>query len=145
MRTRAYFSIFFVGMWTQNVPALMLGLVLDLFAAHEVFLCLVLIGYRLRLDVRFTTAMLWLGCGWYALTRVVQTAMLATMIIGWARNPAVNRTPAFLFTTVLCGAFTVIQAYTLVIYHNIGKRLRNRRATALAAGTAAAKAPVLPK
>lgn len=90
-----YFSIFFVGMWTQNVPALMMGLVLDLFAAHEVFLYLVLIGYRLRLDARFTNAMLWLGCGWDALTRVVETAVLATMIIG--------RTPAFLFTTVLCG------------------------------------------
>lgn len=139
-----YFSIFFVGLWTQNVPALLMGLVLDLFAAHEVFLYIVLIGYRLHLDVRFTTAMLWLGCGWYALTRLVQSAMLATMIVGWSRNPAVNRTPAFLFTTVLCGAFTVIQAYTLVIYHGIGQRVRNRAAAPAAGGAAVAKAAVLP-
>lgn len=121
-----YFVVLIVAIWTLNAPALIIGLVLDWMACHEVLLYLALLAYRLEFPKRLALPILWVGCAWYVLTRVFQTALLGYMIIGWANHPAVNHTPAYVVTSLLCGAFTVIQAYTLVIYKGIWHRIQTR-------------------
>lgn len=118
-----FFTIILMGLWTENPAVCAIGIVLDLFACHEVFLYISLVFYRLQVPRKYTISMLGLSCAWYTLTRVLQTVLLLYMIIGWAMNPAVKYTPAFIITAILCGAFTVIQAYTLVIYKAIGVKV----------------------
>jgi hypothetical protein len=135
-----FFTIIIMGVWTSNVAVLCIGIILDWFVAHECFLYVVLVMYRLQAPRRLTLGALYWACGWYIATRIVQTVLLLYPIISWAFIPAVATTPAFIITAVFCGAFTVIQAYTLVIYKAIGiKLLRQESAsssTAAAAGGA---------
>jgi hypothetical protein len=77
---------------------------------------------------------------YYVATRLLQTVMVLYMIIGWAGYPAVRATPAFIVVATLFGAFSVIQAYTLVIYRAIGRKLaRNNKSIPFAAEEAAAE------
>lgn len=124
-----FFTIILMGVWTENTALLSIGVVLDLFACHEALLYVVLVSYRLKLHVTFTKAVLYTSCIWYTLTRVFQTIVLVYMIVCWAANPDVKLTPGFIITSMLCGAFTVIQAYTLVIYRAMGLKI-NRRGNA---------------
>lgn len=83
----------------------------------------VLLGYRLKWPQRTTKSLMTFALGYYIITRLLQTAMVLYMIIVWAGYPAVRTTPAFIVVATLFGAFSVIQAYTLVIYHAIGRKL----------------------
>eukprot|EP00878_Enallax_costatus_P038439 GHUV01043673.1.p1 GENE.GHUV01043673.1~~GHUV01043673.1.p1 ORF type:complete len:423 (+),score=82.42 GHUV01043673.1:253-1521(+) len=121
-----FFTIILMGLWTENTAVLSIGVVLDLFACHEAPLYVVLVSYRLKLNVTFSKLMLYTSCIWYVLTRVFQTVVLVYMIVCWATNPSVKLTPGFIITSMLCGAFTVIQAYTLVIYRAMGRKILSR-------------------
>jgi hypothetical protein len=104
-----------------TIPAA--GIVLDLFACHEAPLYVALLGYRLRWNVTFTRTVLRFACVWYIATRVFQTVVIMYMIAGFARMPAIRYAPEFVITSLLFGAFTIIQAYTLVIYHAIYRKV----------------------
>eukprot|EP00878_Enallax_costatus_P015634 GHUV01016379.1.p1 GENE.GHUV01016379.1~~GHUV01016379.1.p1 ORF type:complete len:202 (+),score=24.14 GHUV01016379.1:30-608(+) len=118
-----YFVVLISAIWTLNVPAFMMGLVLDWMACLEVPLYLALLAYRLEFPSKLARFILVSACGWYVITRVLQTIMLVYMIVGWVYDPAVSCTPAFILTSLMCGAFTVIQAYTIVIYRGIWSKL----------------------
>eukprot|EP00878_Enallax_costatus_P011142 GHUV01011635.1.p1 GENE.GHUV01011635.1~~GHUV01011635.1.p1 ORF type:complete len:349 (+),score=35.48 GHUV01011635.1:635-1681(+) len=130
-----FFLVLVSAIWTLNAPAFMMGLVLDWMACLEVPLYLALLAYRLEFPTQQACFILVSACSWYVLTRVLQTAMLVYMIIGWAADPLVNRTPAFILTSLMCGAFTVIQAYTLVIYHGIWCKLKQEKEGQLSRGS----------
>jgi uncharacterized membrane protein YqjE len=83
----------------------------------------VLLGYRLQWPRRATKALLSFSMVYYIATRLLQTVMVMYMIIGWASYPAVRTTAAFIVVATMFGAFSVIQAYTLVIYRAIGHKL----------------------
>jgi hypothetical protein len=83
----------------------------------------VLLGYRLSWPRRATRALLSFSIVYYIATRLLQTVMVVYMIIGWASYPAVRMTAAFIVVASMFGAFSVIQAYTLVIYCAIGRKL----------------------
>lgn len=118
-----FFLIIVMGVWTQNTAVLGIGIVLDLFACHEAPLYVALLGYRLRWNVTFTRTVLRFACVWYIATRVFQTIVIMYMIAGFARMPAIRYAPEFVITSLLFGAFTIIQAYTLVIYHAIYRKV----------------------
>eukprot|EP00775_Hariotina_reticulata_P004191 gene4191-4439_t len=123
-----FFAIFLMGVWSEDAPTLAISLTLDLFACHEMLLYVVLVGYRLGFPVKLSKLLVWLACSWYVLTRVMQTVVLLYMIIKWAAVPDVRRSAPFIVVSVLFCIFTVIQAYTLVIYTAIGRKL-GRQAT----------------
>lgn len=114
-----FFLIIVMGVWTQNTAVLGVGIVLDLFACHEAPLYVALLGYRLAWRPSLTRAILCGACVWYVLTRIFQTVVISYMIWGFAQMAAIKTTPEFIVTGLLFGAFTIIQAYTLVIYHAI--------------------------
>lgn len=118
-----FFLIIVMGVWTQNTAVLGIGIVLDLFACHEAPLYVALLGYRLRWNVAFTRTTLRFACAWYVLTRIFQTIVIMYMVVGFARMPAIRYKPEFVITSLLFGAFTVIQAYTLVIYQAIYRKV----------------------
>lgn len=64
------------------------------------------------------------------LTRVFQTVVLAYMIAGFAGMPSLCYTYEFIVVSILCGAFTVVQAYTLLIYRAIDVKLGKKLAAA---------------
>jgi uncharacterized membrane protein YqjE len=98
----------------------------------------VLLGYRLQWPRRTTKALMSAALAYYIATRLLQTVMVLYMIIGWASYPAVRTTPAFIVVATLFGAFSVIQAYTLVIYRAISKKLgTDTKGSQLAADAAA--------
>ncbi|WIA14482.1 hypothetical protein OEZ85_003004 [Tetradesmus obliquus] len=135
-----YFVVLVVAIWSQSPCAFMIGLVLDLFACHEMPLYLVLLGYRLKWPQRTTKSLMTFALGYYTITRLLQTAMVLYMIIVWAGYPAVRTTPAFIVVATLFGAFSVIQAYTLVIYRAIGRKLgENKKGDQLADDETAAE------
>jgi hypothetical protein len=118
-----FFLIIVMGVWTQNTAVLGIGIVLDLFACHEAPLYVALLAYRLRWHVRFTRSMLTFACFWYVVTRIFQTIVIMYMVVGFAGMPAIKASPELIITALLFGAFTVIQMYTLVIYHAIYRRV----------------------
>jgi hypothetical protein len=120
---QVFFTIIMAGVWSTNMMVLVLGMVLDWFVAHECFLYVVLVMYRLQAPRRLTLGALYWACGWYIATRVVQTVLLLYPIISWAMMPAVRGSPGYIITSVLCGVLTVIQVYTLGIYKAIGIKL----------------------
>ena len=121
-----FFVVIVIGFWKVSVPVFAIGITLDLFVCHEVFLYVVLLGYRLIWPPKPTLRLLWFACCWYLLTRVLQTVMLLYMIIKWASYPAVKHDPAFIVTAVICGLLTVLQLYTVVVYKGIGRKLQAR-------------------
>ena len=136
----SFFVIIVIGFWAGSFIVLAMGIVLDLFVSHEVFLYVVLLAYRLKFPVNFSLGMLWGACGWYVVTRVMQTIILMYMIVGWAQNPAVKYDRAFIATSVLCGILTVIQFYTLHIYKGIREKLLGCAPASVSAEDAAAAA-----
>lgn len=118
-----FFLIIVMGVWTQNTAVLGIGIVLDLFACHEAPLYVSLLAYRLRWSLRFTRGILRVSSFWYIVTRMFQTVVIVYMIIGFARMSAIRTSPEFIVTALLFGAFTVIQGYTLVIYHAIYRKV----------------------
>jgi hypothetical protein len=136
----SFFVIIVVGFWAGSYIVLAMGIVLDLFVSHEVFLYIVLLAYRLKFPVKFSLGMLWWACSWYVITRIMQTIILMYMIIGWSMNPATKHDGAFIATSVLCGILTVIQVYTLHIYRGIGLKLLGRAPASELADDASAAA-----
>ncbi|KAF6265679.1 hypothetical protein COO60DRAFT_1477849 [Scenedesmus sp. NREL 46B-D3] len=135
-----YFVVLVVAIWSQNACAFLIGLVLDLFACHEVPLYLVLLGYRLKWPRRTVRALLSFALVYYIATRLLQTVMVLYMVIGWASYPAVHATAAFIVVAILFGAFSVIQGYTLVIYRAIGRKLsRDEKGNGCSANEAVAE------
>jgi hypothetical protein len=122
-----FFLIVVMAVWTQNTAVLGIGVVLDLFACHEAPLYVALLAYRLRWNQAFTRVILQVACGWYILTRLFQTVVISYMIYAFAGMSAIRYAPEFILTALLFGAFTVIQAYTLVIYYAIYKRVCSGR------------------
>lgn len=118
-----FFLIIAMGIWLQDTAVIGIGIVLDLFACHEAPLYVALVGYRLVWKESITRAILCVACAWYVLTRVFQTVVIAYMIWGCAQLGSVKSMPEFIITSLLFGAFTVIQAYTLVIYYAIYRKL----------------------
>jgi hypothetical protein len=135
-----FFTIIIMGVWTSNVAVLCIGIILDWFVTHECWLYVVLVMYRLQAPRRLTLGALYWASAWYIATRLVQTVLLLYPIISWAFIPAVATTPAFIITAIMCGAFTVIQAYTLVIYKAIGVKLMRKQAPGSVTAAAAAAA-----
>lgn len=140
-----FFLIVLLAMWGRNATAAGLGVVLDLFACHEAPLYAALVSYRLRWPPRFTQAVLRFAVVWYLLTRIFQTVVLGYMIVGFAGMPGVKHTPAFIVTAVLCGVLTVIQAYTLVIYLAIDRKVSAsiREGKGATGGSGSAMLPVV--
>lgn len=122
-----FYLIIILGLWGDNIAVLGIGIVLDLFACHEAPLYLALVAYRLQWRQSVTLAIVSTACVWYLLTRVIQTAFVGYMIIAFARMPNVRHTTEFIVTALLFGAFTFIQAYTLVIYHSIYRKVSGCR------------------
>jgi hypothetical protein len=118
-----FFTIVVMAVWSQSAAIVGIGVVLDLFACHEAPLYVALLAYRLQWPAKAARGILRGACVWYVITRLVQTVLLVYMIVGFARMPAVRYTPEFIVTSILCGAFSVIQAYTLVIYRAIDVKL----------------------
>jgi hypothetical protein len=119
-----FFVIIVMAFWTTNTVLVGIGIVLDLFACHEAPLYVALVSYRLRWPAPVTRALLWVACGWYCATRVFQTVAVVYMIAGFARMSAINTRPEFIVTVIIFGALTVIQVYTLVIYHAMYRKVR---------------------
>jgi hypothetical protein len=113
-----------------NAALVGLGIVLDLFACHEAPLYFALLAYRLQWPAKTARAILRGGCVWYVLTRLLQTVILVYMIVSFAGMSAVRYEFGFVITAVLCGAFSVIQAYTLVIYRAMDVKLTKKIQTA---------------
>jgi hypothetical protein len=118
-----FFVIIMAGVWSTNMTVLVLGMVLDWFVAHECWLYVVLVMYRLQAPRRLTLGALYWASAWYIATRLVQTVLLLYPIISWAFIPAVRGSPGYIITSVMCGVLTVIQVYTLSIYKVIGVKL----------------------
>ena len=118
-----FFTIVVMAVWSQDAAIVGIGFVLDLFACAEAPLYVGLIGYRLEWPARSTRGILRGACAWYIVTRVFQTVLLVYLIVGFAGMPAVRYTYEFIITAILCRAFTVIQAYTLVIYRAMDVKL----------------------
>jgi hypothetical protein len=113
-----------INMWDGSPVLAAIGAVLDLFTAHELPLYVVLLAYRLEFWPRVVTrTFLRVACAWFAATRVLQTVMLAYMFSNFVTVPSIKSTPAFVFTAVLCTAFTVLQSYTLLIYQSMDRKL----------------------
>jgi hypothetical protein len=110
-----------------------IGIVLDLFAAHELPLYAALLAYRLRAPAAATRALLRGATAWYAATRLLQAAMLAYMVARFSAVPGVSRSRPYVATVALCAAFTVLQSYTFVIYSRMQRKLA-RKACAAAGG-----------
>lgn len=129
-----FFTIVVMALWTQNAAVVGIGFVLDLFACHEAPLYVALLAYRLLWQPKVARIILRSACTWYVLTRIMQTVLLVYMITSYAQLGAVRLAPEFIVTAIFCGAFTFIQAYTLVIYRamdvNLGKRLAESKADA---------------
>lgn len=121
-----FFTIVVMAVWSQNAAIMGIGIVLDLFACHEAPLYVALLAYRLQWPAQATRGILRGACVWYIITRLMQTVLLVYMIVGFARMRAVRYTYEFIITSILCGAFTVIQAYTLVIYRAIDVKLARK-------------------
>jgi len=121
-----FFLVIVLGVWTQDAAVVGIGIVLDLFACHEAGLYVALMSYRLQWPAAVTRVVLRISCAWYVITRVFQTAILVYMIVGFARMPHIRLTGEFIVTAILCAAFTFIQAYTLVIYRSIDRKLSAR-------------------
>jgi hypothetical protein len=118
-----FFAITVICLWTSNLAGVILGLILDWFVSHEVLLYVVLLAYRLQWPKRLSLCLMWVAWCWYILTRLLQSVLLLYPIVVWASNPAVRFTPAFIFVSALCAALTLVQAYTLVIYRGIWRKL----------------------
>jgi len=131
-----------LALWTHDTAVVGIGIVLDLFACHEAPLYLALLAYRLQWPPRLARGILRGACVWYVITRIVQTVILVYMIVRIAGMPAINRLYEFVIVAVLCGAFTVIQVYTLVIYRAMDVKL-SRRITAAATHSCLPLKPVL--
>jgi hypothetical protein len=100
----------------------------------------VLLGYRLQWPRPTAKALMSAALAYYIATRLLQTVMVLYMIIGWASYPAARTTPAVIVVATLFGTFSVIQAYTLVIYRAIGQKLgKNKKVSDYAADGAAAE------
>jgi hypothetical protein len=125
-----FFLIVLLALWGRNAAVAGLGLVLDLGAVHEVPLYVGLVSYRLRWPARFTRGVLRGAMVWYVLTRVLQTVILLYMIVGFGGMPAVRQTPEFIVVAVLCGLLTMIQAYTIVIYRAVERKVSAQLAAA---------------
>lgn len=140
-----FFLIIVMALWTTNTAVLGIGLVLDVFACHEAPLYVALVAYRLRWPASMTQALMWFACVWYLITRVFQTILVFCMVVGFARMSTINTTPEFIVTVILFGALTFIQAYTLVIYHAMYRKLVSKARMDLLppAGTAASAAAEL--
>jgi hypothetical protein len=130
-----FFTIVVMALWTQNAAVVGIGFVLDLFACHEAPLYVALLAYRLQWRPKVARIILRSACVWYVITRVMQTVLLVYMITHYAQLGAVRLKPEFIVTSIFCGAFTFIQAYTLVIYRAMDVKLGQR----LAGSEAAAK------
>jgi hypothetical protein len=137
-----FFTILVLGLWSPgkalnsvngNAILVGMGIVLDLFACHEAPLYFALLAYRLQWPAKTARTILRGACVWYILTRLLQTVILVYMIVSFAGMPTVRYEFGFVITAVLCGAFTFIQAYTLVIYRAMDVKL-TKRIQSLAAG-----------
>lgn len=124
------FAIVVLAFWSLDTAVVGIGIVLDLFACHEFPLYIALLAHRLCWPPGLARGILRGACGWYILTRLVQTVFLVFMIVKFAAIPAINKSYEFIVTAVLCGALTVIQAYTLVIYRAIDAKLSKKVAAA---------------
>jgi hypothetical protein len=122
-----FFLIVVMAVWTHNTAVLGIGVVLDLFACHEAPLYIALLAYRLRWNKTFTQIILQVACAWYILTRLFQTVLISYMIYAFAGMSAIRYAPEFILTALLFGAFTIIQAYTLVIYYAMYKKVCSGR------------------
>jgi hypothetical protein len=134
-----FFAITVICLWTTNLAGVILGLILDWFVSHEVLLYVVLLAYRLKWPRRLSLGFMWVAWVWYILTRFLQSVLLLYPIVVWAGNPAVRFTPAFVFVSALCAALTLVQAYTLVIYRGIWRRLAGTGSTAASSQAAGGK------
>jgi hypothetical protein len=92
-------------------------------------------SYRLQWPARFTQTVLRGAMVWYVLTRIFQSIILLYMIAGFATMPAVRSTPAFIVVSILCCVLTVIQAYTLVIYRAVDRKVAATLAAEAASGS----------
>lgn len=118
-----FFLLITIGMWAQSATVLGIGIVLDLCACWEAPLYVALVAYRLQWRPSFTRALMCVAVAWYVVTRVFQTVVVTYMIAGFAIMGVVRGDAAVITTAVMFGAFSAIQAYTLVIYYAMYRKV----------------------
>jgi hypothetical protein len=116
-----FFAINMLAFWTVNMQAMVVGVILDWFIAHECCLYAVLVGYRLGLSPKWGKPLWWTAMIWYALTRIMQTILVGYTIIGFTMSGPLH--PVVIVVAILCGALTAIQCYTFVIYYGMYKKM----------------------
>lgn len=127
-----FFLFITIGMWAQSVTVFGIGLVLDLCACWEAPLYVALVAYRLQWQPSLTRALVRVATAWYVATRVFQTVVVTYMIVGFAGLGAMQGNAALITASVMFGAFTAIQVYTVFIYYAMYRKVRKD-----GAGTAA--------
>jgi hypothetical protein len=130
-----FFLFITVGMWAQSVTAFGIGLVLDLCACWEAPLYVALIAYRLQWRPSLTRGLMCGATAWYVVTRIFQTVVVTYMIVGFAGLGVMKGNAALITASVMFGAFTAIQVYTVFIYYSMYRKVR-RDGQGAASGTA---------